>query len=208
MNILIGSKSPKKIQGAKEAFDNYFTDFDIAGVSVSSNVSDEPINAEIYRGARNRVNNLISYAVENGIDAEYFLGIESGVTNLLGRWINVNIAVIKDINGYESWGVSAGFPVPDRYIEEILSTELGLVMDKVFNQDDTRTNAGDVSDLTGGVISRVDLTRDAFVMALVQHLNKVWTDKGELTYIEEEPTTKDQGKQLSLTRSPQRRVHS
>ena len=194
MNILIGSKSPKKIQGAKEAFDNYFDNFKIAGIAVPSNVSDEPINIEIYQGARNRVDNLIQYALENNIDAEYFLGIESGVTNLLGRWINVNIAVIKDINGYESWGVSAGFPVPDRYIDEVLSTELGLVMDRVFNQDDFRTNAGDVSDLTGGVLGRVDLTRDAFVMALVQHLNRVWTDKPEALF--------DKGpvKQLVLTK--------
>lgn len=208
MNILIGSKSPKKIQGAKEAFDNYFTDFNITGISVSSNVSNEPINAEIYQGAKNRVDNLIAYAQENGIEAEYFLGIESGVTNLLGRWVNVNIAVIKDINGYESWGVSAGFPVPDRYIDEILSTELGLVMDRVFNQDDTRTNAGDVSDLTGGVISRVDLTKDAFVMALVQHLNKIWTDKDESVYTSVDLTAEDRGKQLSLVRNPQRKIYS
>lgn len=194
MNILIGSKSPKKIQGAKEAFDNYFDNFNIAGIAVPSNVSDEPINIEIYQGARNRVDNLIQYALENNIDAEYFLGIESGVTNLLGRWINVNIAVIKDINGYESWGMSAGFPVPDRYIDEVLSTELGLVMDRVFNQDDSRTNAGDVSDLTGGVLGRVDLTRDAFVMALVQHLNRIWTDKPEALF-DKEPV-----KQLVLTK--------
>ena len=194
MNILIGSKSPKKIQGAKEAFDNYFDNFNIAGIAVPSNVSNEPINIEIYQGARNRVDNLIQYALENNIDAEYFLGIESGVTNLLGRWINVNIAVIKDINGYESWGVSAGFPIPDRYIDEVLSTELGLVMDRVFNQDDSRTNAGDVSDLTGGVLGRVDLTRDAFVMALVQHLNRVWTDKPEALF------DKRPAKQLVLTK--------
>lgn len=194
MNILIGSKSPKKIQGAKEAFDNYFDNFNIAGIAVPSNVSNEPINIEIYQGARNRVDNLIQYALENNIDAEYFLGIESGVTNLLGRWINVNIAVIKDINGYESWGVSAGFPIPDRYIDEVLSTELGLVMDRVFNQDDSRTNAGDVSDLTGGVLGRVDLTRDAFVMALVQHLNRIWTDKPEILF-DKEPV-----KQLVLTK--------
>lgn len=205
MNILIGSKSPKKIQGAREAFGHYFTDFDIAGVSVPSDVSDEPINAEIYQGAKNRVDNLMRYALENGVEAEYFLGVESGMTNLLGRWVNVNIAVIKDINGYESWGVSAGFPIPGRYVDEILSTELGLVMDRVFNQDDTRTNAGDVSDLTGGVISRVDLTRDAFVMALVQHLNKVWTDKISQEELAEQ-TTGEPGRQMTLSRNPQKGV--
>ena len=40
-------------------------------------------------------------AKENNIDADYFLGIESGITNLLGKWIIINVAVIKNKNGYE-----------------------------------------------------------------------------------------------------------
>lgn len=132
MNILIGSKNPGKIQGAKEAFENYFNDFDIDGISVPSNVGEEPLNNEIYEGARNRVDNLIKYAKENNIEAEYFLGVESGITNLLGKWVIINIAVIKDKNDYESWGISSAFPVPDRYVDEIISTDLGKVMDKIF----------------------------------------------------------------------------
>ena len=136
MKVLIGTKNPGKIQGAKEALENYFENFDIEGISVSSNVGEEPVNNEIYEGARNRVDNLIKYAEDNNIDAEYFLGVESGITNLLGKWIIVNIAVIKDKNGYESWGTSPAFPVPDRYVEEIISTDLGKVMDKIFQEKD------------------------------------------------------------------------
>ena len=136
MKILIGTKNPGKIQGAKEAFENYFKEFEISGIPVSSNVGDEPVNNEIYEGARNRVNNLMSYAEENNIEAEYFLGVESGITNLLGKWIIISIAVIKDKNGYESWGTSPAFPVPDKYVDEIISTDLGKVMDKIFQKND------------------------------------------------------------------------
>ena len=177
MKVLIGTKKKKKIQGAKEAFENYFENFDIEGISVSSNVGEEPINNEIYEGARNRVDNLIKYAEDNDIDAEYFLGVESGITNLLGKWIIVNIAVIKDKNGYESWGTSPAFPVPDRYVEEIISTDLGKVMDKIFQENDLRSGKGGISFLTNGVISRIDQTKEAFVMALTQHINEVWNDK-------------------------------
>ena len=90
MKILIGTKNPGKIQGAKDAFENYFDSIDIKGIPVSSNVSEQPLNNEIYEGARNRVDNLIEYAKDNKIDAEYFLGVESGITNLLGKWIIVN----------------------------------------------------------------------------------------------------------------------
>lgn len=177
MKILIGTKNPGKIQGAKEAFENYFKDFEISGIPVSSNVGDEPVNNEIYEGARNRVNNLMSYAEENNIEAEYFLGVESGITNLLGKWIIISIAVIKDKNGYESWGTSPAFPVPDKYVDEIISTDLGKVMDKIFQKNDLRSNKGGISFLTNDVISRIDQTREAFIMALTQHINEVWNDK-------------------------------
>lgn len=177
MKILIGTKNPGKIQGAKEAFENYFKEFEISGIPVSSNVGEEPVNNEIYEGARNRVDNLMKYAKEKNIQAEYFLGIESGITNLLGKWIIINIAVIKDKYGYESWGTSSSFPVPDKFVDEIISTDLGKVMDKIFQENDLRSSKGGISFLTNNVISRIDLTKEAFIMALTQHINKVWNDK-------------------------------
>lgn len=177
MKILIGTKNPGKVEGATKAFKNYFDNFEIDGIPVSSDVSEEPVNNEIYEGAKNRVNNLIQYAKDNGIDAEYFLGIESGITNLLGRWIIISIAIIKDKNGYESWGTSPAFPVPDKYVDEIISTDLGKVVDKIFGQNDLRSGNGGVSFVTNGIINRIDLTKEAFVMALSQHINEVWNDK-------------------------------
>lgn len=183
MKILIGTKNPGKIEGAKEAFQNYFDNFDIDGIPVSSDVSEEPLNNEIYEGARNRVDNLMQYARENNIDAEYFLGVESGITNLLGKWVIINIAVIKDKNGYESWGTSSAFPVPDKYVDEIISTDLGKVMDKIFKQSDLRSGKGGINFVTNGIINRIDLTREAFIMALSQHINELWNDKKVLKKI-------------------------
>ena len=37
-----------------------------------------------------------AYAKENNIEADLFLGIESGINDLLGRWMITNIAVIED----------------------------------------------------------------------------------------------------------------
>ena len=144
MKILIGTKNLGKIEGAKEAFKKYFDNFDIEGIKISSDVSDEPMNNEIYEGARNRVDNLIKYAKENNIDADYYLGVESGITNSLGKWVNINIAVIKDRFGYESWGTSSGFPIPDKYIDEVIETDLGKVMDSIFNHSDLRKIKGGI----------------------------------------------------------------
>lgn len=177
MKFLIGTQNPGKIKGAKEALGNYFNDFDIEGIAVSSDVSEEPINNEIYEGAKNRVNNIIKYAEENNIKADYFLGVESGITNLLGKWVIISIAVIKDKDGYESWGTSPAFPVPEKYVKEIITTDLGKVMDNIFKQNDLKSDKGGISFLTKNVISRIDITREAFIMALTQHINEVWNDK-------------------------------
>lgn len=176
MKVLIGTKNPGKIQGAKLAFNNYFANVEIEGIPVPSNVSDEPVNDEIYQGARNRVDNLIKYTKENNVEAEYFLGIESGITNQLGKWMIINIAVIKDKNGYESWGSASGFPVPDKYVDRIIKEELGPVMDKIFEEKDLKSGKGGISLLTKDVISRIDLTKEAFVMALTQFIDDVWKD--------------------------------
>ena len=177
MKVLIGTKNPGKIEGAKQAFERFFDNLEIKGISVASNVSEEPVNDEIYLGAKNRVNNLIEYAKVNNIDSEYFLGIESGITNVLGKWVIINIAVIKDKNGYESFGTSPAFPVPNKYVEEIINTDLGKVMDKIFKQNDLRSSKGGISFLTHDIITRIDLTRDAFIMALTQFVNNdIWKD--------------------------------
>lgn len=177
MKVLIGTKNPGKIEGAKKALEEYYKNIDISGIPVSSDVGKQPINNEIYEGARNRVNNLIKYAKENSINAEYFLGIESGITDLLGKWMIISIAVIKDKNGYESYGTSAAFPVPNKYVDKIIKTELSEVMDNISKKRNLRSGKGGISFLTNDVVSRIEQTKEAFIMALTQYINDVWSDK-------------------------------
>lgn len=171
MKVLIATHNPGKIEGAKRAFSHYFNDFEIEGINVPSDVSDEPVNDEIYQGAKNRVRNLKKYAKENNIEADYFIASESGITNKLGRWMIVNIGVVEDNNNVEGFGASPAFPVPDKYVDEIIKTDLGKVMDKLFSKENLSKGKGGVSLLTDDVISRIDQTEEAFVMALTQHIN-------------------------------------
>ncbi len=171
MKVLIGTKNPGKITGAKQAFLHYFKDIEVEGIEVSSDVSDEPVNDEVYQGARNRVNNLIKYAVENNIEADYFLGVESGIFDKLGNWSIIQIACIKDKNGVESWGNSSGFPVPERYVDRIINENLGVVMDEIYNADQIGKGKGGVGMLTKGVLTRYDMTEQALIMALTMFIN-------------------------------------
>lgn len=171
MKILMGTKNPGKVQGAKEAFEKYFDNVEIEGIKVSSEVGDQPFNKEILLGAKNRVKNLKKYAKENNIEVDYFVASEAGISNLLGEWIDINAAVIEDNNGIQSVGISQGFQIPDKYIDEIRKTELGKVMDKIFEGQELAKGKGGISYLTKDEVSRIDLTRNAFIMALIKYIN-------------------------------------
>ena len=172
MKILIGTKNPGKIEGARQAFEKYFDNIDIEGIAVESNVGAQPVNEEILQGAKNRIKNLKKYANNNNIKADFYIASEAGITNLLGEWIDINAVVIEDSKGFQSIGTSQGFPIPDKYIEEIKQTELGKVMDRLFSGKELGKGKGGISFLTKDEITRIDLTRNAFIMALTRFINE------------------------------------
>ncbi len=175
MKILMGTKNPGKIEGARQAFAKYFDNIEIEGIAVESNVGAQPVNEEILQGAKNRIKNLKKYANNNNIKADFYIASEAGITNLLGEWIDINAVVIEDSKGFQSIGTSQGFPIPDKYIEEIKQTELGKVMDRLFRGKELGKGKGGISFLTKDEITRIDLTRNAFIMALTRFINEdIW----------------------------------
>lgn len=168
----MGTKNPGKIEGARQAFEKYFDNIDIEGIAVESNVGAQPVNEEILQGAKNRIKNLKKYANNNNIKADFYIASEAGITNLLGEWIDINAVVIEDSKGFQSIGTSQGFPIPDKYIEEIKQTELGKVMDRLFRGKELGKGKGGISFLTKDEVTRIDLTRNAFIMALTRFINE------------------------------------
>lgn len=176
MKFVIATKNQGKIEGAKRALNHYFKDVEIEGIPVKSDVSEQPVNDEIYIGAKNRVKNLKEYCKQNNIKADLYLSIESGITNSLGRWMITNIAIIEDNNEFESYATSPSFPVPDRLVNDVINTNLSEVMNNVFTKDDERHNkGGGIQVLTHEKVTRIDLTKSAFIMALTKYINgEVW----------------------------------
>ena len=175
MKILMGTKNQGKIEGVKRAFERYFDNVEIEGIPVDSEVGAQPINKEIVIGARNRVKNLKEYAKKNNIDVDYYVASEAGITDLLDEWIDINAVVIENKEGKQSVGTSQGFPIDAKYIDEITSTELGKVMDRIFKSHGLNTGKGVISILTHDEISRIDLTENACMMALIKFINQgIW----------------------------------
>lgn len=175
MKILMGTKNQGKIEGVKRAFERYFNNVEIEGIPVDSEVGAQPINKEIVIGARNRVKNVKEYAKKNNIEADYYVASEAGITDLLDEWIDINTVVIENKDGKQSVGTSQGFPIDAKYIDEITSTELGKVMDRIFQSHGLNTGKGGISILTHDEISRIDLTENACMMALIKFINQgIW----------------------------------
>lgn len=172
MKVLIATKNQGKIEGAKRALERYFDNIEIKGIAANSEVGEQPVNENIYIGAKNRVKNLKKYCNENNINADLYLSIESGISNLLGRWMITNIAIIEDDDQFESYGSGPSFPVPDRLVKDIIDTDFSKVMDKVFEEDKERHNkGGGIQLLTHNNISRIDQSEMAFIMALTRYIN-------------------------------------
>ena len=67
MKVIVATKNAGKIEGAKRALEKYFDNFEIKGIPASSDVSEQPVNEEIYLGAKNRVKNLKTYCKQNHV---------------------------------------------------------------------------------------------------------------------------------------------
>ena len=175
IKILLASKNPGKLEAVSLAFAKFYDDFDIIGIAVSSGVSKQPVNKEIYKGALNRCYNLRKYAQENNIDADYYVAVEAGITNLLGAWVNLNLVYIENSEKENSTGISQGYPFPEKYLTEIINDEFGKVMDKHYNLVNSGQGKSVEYLFSKGNISRIDLVRDATILALTKFINEdIW----------------------------------
>ena len=169
IKILIGSNNKAKIEGAKLAFEKYFSDFEIISKDIQSGVNEQPINDEILLGARNRIKGLKKLNLKY---FDFYISSEAGLISIGDLFVNINMGVIEDINGYESIGTSQGFMVPKSRIEEIKSKSLGVIMDEIFHGINLSKNKGGIHFLSLGEVNRIQLVKDSFILALIPFLEQ------------------------------------
>ncbi len=175
MKILIGTKNKGKVEAAKKAFSRFFDDVEVQGIAVESEVPEQPVNDEALQGAKNRVKNLKKYAKENNLDIDFYVAMESGITDKFGYWLNITTSYIEDKNGDSSVGLGPAYQIPDRYIDEVKEKELSYVLSKIFKTEEQKTPQGGIVYLTKGNVTRIDLAEYAFIMALTHFINgDVW----------------------------------
>lgn len=165
--IIVASANPAKISAVADAFCEAFPgqSFSIEGISVSSEVRDQPLSAdETLRGARNRVKNARQIRPE----ADYYVGLEAGIDD------HYTFAWMVIENGNQRGEArSASLPLPALALEKIQQgIELGDVMDEMFNQQNIKQKGGAIAMLTNNILSRSSVYQQALILALIPFMNQ------------------------------------
>ncbi len=169
--IIVASKNPVKINAVKNGFERMFPDieFECEGVSVPSEVSDQPMDdEETFRGAFNRTEN----AKKAFPDADYWAGIEGGI-DFIGKDMTCFAWVLVQSNEKIGKAKTATFFLPEKVADLVKSgKELGDADDIVFGESNSKQKTGALGLLTKNVISRMALYEDPVIMALIPFKNK------------------------------------
>jgi inosine/xanthosine triphosphatase len=171
--ILVGSKNPVKIRSVKDAFEKYFENVEVIGINVNSKVPNQPVNEETFKGAKNRTLELIGINKEMKLNADFFVGIEGGITQIYYRWFAFGCMCIADKEGKTGFGTSAHFELPNAIVKELLNgKELGDVMDDIQNKSNTKQQHGAIGYFTNGVMNRSELYVPGLITALIPFLHQ------------------------------------
>ena len=87
----------------------------------------------------------------------------------MGEWQVISIAIIEDNAGLSSFSTTAGFQIPEKYIDDIVKKGVPYVMKNIFG-DNTKQKG--IQLLTNTVLSRIDLIEEAFIMGLTEVIHK------------------------------------
>ncbi len=164
--VVVASLNPAKINAVKSAFQSAFPHqaFEFIGVSVESEVDDQPMsNEETRDGALNRVRN----AKISQPGADYYIGLEAGIED------NVTFAwMIIESDTHRGESRSASLMLPPLVIEKLdHANELGDVMDEVFGTENIKQKGGAISLLTQDLLTRSSVYHQALILALIPFTN-------------------------------------
>ena len=166
VKVAIATANPVKIEAIKKAFELYFNDIEVLPFEVKSGVPSQPINEDVYKGARNRIEEIKKV---NNVEVDYIVSCEGGLINQYGYWFNVQVIMVEGKDGKDGVALSQGFQIPPKYVDEVINTSIAKVLDRIFE------GKGGIRKLTRDKFTRGDLITDGTIMALTRVMNgEIW----------------------------------
>jgi len=151
MIVRVATANAMKVEATRKAFAKYFKKVRVVGVEVRSSVSPQPISfGEIVRGARERARSAFR-------ECDFAVGIEAGIFRVAAvapHPFQITMACVFD-GDRESLGAGPFYEVPAKLAREIV-----------------KADSGSVAVVTKGKVTRVQVTRDAVLMALAPFVSR------------------------------------
>ena len=180
LTFAVGTTRAPKVDGIKAGLEICATHYaPLAGEKTficektESGVSDMPLSIEeTMQGAKNRANSLLA----QGVDADYYVGIEGGVSRFGDKAYLFGTVYVQNREGEGHFGISPMIEVPSSidhmlYVE---GKELGPVMAKLSGKVDIRSENGSMGAWSEDMFTRKDEFEVAMKAAMAPFFNKFY----------------------------------
>jgi non-canonical (house-cleaning) NTP pyrophosphatase len=168
MIIVVGTQSERKIDSIKKIFIDISKqkDLQIVPCAAKSQVSETPWDKETFTGAKNRAYDCKT----QNHDADYFIGLESGLVERYGHIYEEAWSCVIDKEENEYFGYSSGLKVPDYLLEKMKEHNLPhyLIFAKLNDHFDKDINSDTWGQYSGDLLLREISLEESLRNALVQ----------------------------------------
>ena len=168
IKVVVGTSNSLKVQAVKEAFSKAFNEkVEVEKRSVKSGVPAQPFGDDVFKGAINRA----KACIEKG-EADFYVGIEGGIIEKLGKVMTFAAVCIIDSKGRMSIGTSGHFPLPKEVVGLVRrGKELGEAMDVLVGKEGIKYKEGAIGIFSKGMIDRKALYVHAIILTLIPFLS-------------------------------------
>ena len=181
MKIIVCSKNPVKILAAEEAFKSHFNKIEMKSLDFSQKLGmlTQPLSAEeTLKSAIKRVE--IAQQID---DADYYCSMEGGMgQDEYGAFLTWYVCVAER-KGEITIAGGGRMPLPKSIYKELKENkeiELGDIMDRISDVENTKQKGGSTALFTENRIIRKDVFKQSLLMALIPYTSKLYKNLQKL----------------------------
>jgi inosine/xanthosine triphosphatase len=169
--VSVGSLNPVKVAAVANVVRRLWPSATVAGIAAPSGVAVQPLtDEEAISGALNRAR--VALAAN---EAQLGVGLEGNTVESAYGMFTTGWAAVVDQRGVVGLGSSGRLPLPEPVALAVRQgRELGLVMDELVGEVNTKQRQGAVGILTHGLISREGALEIAVLYALARFLHPLY----------------------------------
>jgi len=179
--IMVATGNPAKLRAVERAARRMCNAASVERAPAPKGLPSQPVGAQVFWGALRRALAAL------GAGADLGVGVEAGPIEFYTGtgFIEVQVAVVAGPGERVSVGLSQGFELPPGVAEKVVAgVELGSLARGPGGRD-LGESIGYIGVLTGGYVTRSDLTEHAVAMALVPWAAGWWRELPRAEKLEE-----------------------